>query len=361
MSSRQIVPRFFLGANSRNGFISNFAESYSPLDNWHTYIIKGGPGTGKSTLMKRVAEHFLKEGAKTILCPCSSDPASLDGVIFPQKRIVLLDGTSPHIVEPKFPGAVEEIVNLGECWNPKSLIANREEIIRLTGVLGLYHKKASNYLSAAGALSEDMKNAAQSVSNLQKAREMGRKLAQKYIKKGSGEGFCQNRYLSGITPKGHIFYEQTINALAEERILISDAFGAVAPVILEEIMDYLLSNGYEITVCRCPLMGSKPEHIFVHKLGLYFGTLNRFHSASPTQRVIHARRFMNMKALHDERGRLNCSKRLITEMLDLASDALSDAKLCHDELESFYISAMDREKLSAKTEEIIKSISENFS
>ena len=52
---------------------------------------------------------------------CSSDPDSLDGVIFPQIRACIADGTSPHVIEPRFPGAVEELVNLGDYWDEEQL------------------------------------------------------------------------------------------------------------------------------------------------------------------------------------------------------------------------------------------------
>ena len=44
--------KYFLAANSGVGFISLFDSCYSAKDGWRVYIIKGGPGTGKSSFMK---------------------------------------------------------------------------------------------------------------------------------------------------------------------------------------------------------------------------------------------------------------------------------------------------------------------
>ena len=41
-------PRFFLGANAPGGFVSRFDHLYSPQEGWFAYILKGGPGTGRS-------------------------------------------------------------------------------------------------------------------------------------------------------------------------------------------------------------------------------------------------------------------------------------------------------------------------
>ena len=42
----------FLGANSPRGFVSLFEELYNPYLDCRAFVIKGGPGTGKSTLIR---------------------------------------------------------------------------------------------------------------------------------------------------------------------------------------------------------------------------------------------------------------------------------------------------------------------
>lgn len=87
---------FFLGANSPTGFVSQFSKVYNLTDGWRVYIIKGGPGTGKSSLMKKIAAAAQNIGLSTQLCYCSSDPKSLDAVIIPERLFMIADGTAPH-------------------------------------------------------------------------------------------------------------------------------------------------------------------------------------------------------------------------------------------------------------------------
>ena len=47
--------QYFLGANSPSGFYSLYDQLISPEEARAVYILKGGPGCGKSTLMRRVA------------------------------------------------------------------------------------------------------------------------------------------------------------------------------------------------------------------------------------------------------------------------------------------------------------------
>ena len=61
---------YFLGGVTANGFRTHFSEQILRPD-FYTYILKGGPGTGKSTLMKRIAAAFPDEPVS--LYYCSSD------------------------------------------------------------------------------------------------------------------------------------------------------------------------------------------------------------------------------------------------------------------------------------------------
>ena len=48
--------RYFPGANTGRGFIGHFEGIVPPWSEPHyTYVLKGGPGVGKSTLMKKCA------------------------------------------------------------------------------------------------------------------------------------------------------------------------------------------------------------------------------------------------------------------------------------------------------------------
>ncbi|MBP5618182.1 MAG: hypothetical protein J6X61_03420, partial [Clostridia bacterium] len=87
------LPTFFAGAMIPDGYLSHLGELYDPAGGWIAYLIKGGAGMGKSTLMKRVLAALTATGEPAWRIPCPSDPDSLDGVIFPGRRVCLLDAT----------------------------------------------------------------------------------------------------------------------------------------------------------------------------------------------------------------------------------------------------------------------------
>ena len=67
---------FFLGANSEEGFFSLYDQLLGGrLDD--LMILKGGPGCGKSTFMRRVGAAMERVGERIVYINCSGDPDSL--------------------------------------------------------------------------------------------------------------------------------------------------------------------------------------------------------------------------------------------------------------------------------------------
>ena len=88
--------RYFLGANSPAGIYSLYDQLIDPTEADAVFILKGGPGCGKSTLMKRVAAAAEERGLQVEYIRGSGDPASLDAILLPEKKTAIVDGTAPH-------------------------------------------------------------------------------------------------------------------------------------------------------------------------------------------------------------------------------------------------------------------------
>lgn len=105
---------FFLGANSAEGFYGLY-DQLLDARLYDLIILKGTPGCGKSTFMRRVAAALEERGLETVYIHCSGDPDSLDGVIFPAIGTAIVDGTAPHVLEPRYALAHERYVDLSQC------------------------------------------------------------------------------------------------------------------------------------------------------------------------------------------------------------------------------------------------------
>ena len=95
-----MVTNFFLGANSRDGFQDLYRAFVQDERNEDVIVLKGGPGVGKSTLMKEIGRRAETAGETVEYIWCSGDPDSLDAVRLPRLGVIAVDGTSPHGVAP---------------------------------------------------------------------------------------------------------------------------------------------------------------------------------------------------------------------------------------------------------------------
>ena len=84
--------KYFLGAMTQNGFSTEFGKIMADKE-YFTFILKGGAGTGKSSLMKKIAAEFEPTEDVTRFY-CSSDPASLDAIVLHTSKAIICDGAT---------------------------------------------------------------------------------------------------------------------------------------------------------------------------------------------------------------------------------------------------------------------------
>lgn len=94
--SKGKIRHMFPGGNTSLGFFSYYDYILSQEEAARIIIIKGGPGVGKSTFMKKIANEMAEIGYDLEYMHCSSDNNSLDGVVIPEIKVALVDGTAPQ-------------------------------------------------------------------------------------------------------------------------------------------------------------------------------------------------------------------------------------------------------------------------
>lgn len=349
---------FFLGANTSKGFVSRY-DQISENDNLKKiYVIKGGPGTGKSSIMKRIGERCEKGIIERI--HCSSDPDSLDCIIDEERGFATLDGTPPHPMEPKFPGALETLVNLYPCWNEKALESKLDEIKALVKKYTECHKKACGYISLMSALLKDNMRVAKECTNFSKIDRYLFGLTKREFAKSKEETDREKvRFFSAVTPKGVKFYNITIESLCDRVYIIEDDIGIASDYILKAIRKEANSRKLEIISGYCvtdPF--EKLEHIIIPQLKLAFLTSNKFHKISLqiNQKRVKASRFTDLSRLNERKQYLSFNKKAANSFLREAVKQMQTAKSYHDDLESIYISSVDFKKVNKLSESLASKV-----
>ena len=361
MTMAEHIPSFFMGAISAGGYRSNLKNIYNADKGWHAYLIKGGAGMGKSTLMKGVARALGEQGIDHIAIPCPSDPNSLDGVVFPSAKVSIMDATAPHIVNPIFPEVCEVTVNLGQYCRRHQLTGYKEQIINATKENKIMYERAYRYMSAASALIGDSFRVAAEHTDMAAAARYGTRIAEGHMPKKAYTGNEITAFLSGVTCQGHLFLSKTIDDLCHKIYVFEDEQGAASRAFMSAVRITALNRGYNIITCMCPFApDEKPEHIIVPELKLAFTTQNRYLYQDRPVRRIHARRFTNTAGLAACRQRLSFNRRGAAELIEGACRAVQKAKQIHDSIEGYYIVSMDFDGVEKEKQKIIAEISEGL-
>lgn len=329
---------YFLGANSPSGFYSLYDHLLPPEQARAIYILKGGPGCGKSTLMRKVAAWAQEAGLETEYILCSGDPDSLDAVVFPDKAVAIVDGTAPHVVEPKYPGAVERYVNMGDCYDKAALWPLKQDIMDcMSGYKGCY-QRAYRCLGAAAEIMEDQRSALLTDPLAQKLAKRARSILTREIprQKARQPGQVKQRFLSAITHKGPVCLYGTALARCGRVYVLTDNCG-LAHELLIHLLAGATANGYDTVACPDPMAPDRLAHLLIPQLGLAFltSTADLPFPGEPSRRI-RLDTAAEGEVLRRSRPRLRFAKKVSAALVEEAVSSLAQAKAMHDDLEAIY-------------------------
>lgn len=328
---------YVLSSNSKNGFYNNFKFLNNNTKKSFTYILKGGPGTGKSSLMKMVGEHFSALNFTVEYFHCSSDIESLDGVRIAEHNIAIIDGTAPHTMDTNIPQVDSRIVNLGDFIG--NGVAKHEKQIRaLLDTKKEAYKLAYIHLESAGRLQDANLFLQEKYSN-EKANQ---KLAKKIVK---DLGLCPT------TTKGYerkLFWgtadTETNKFLKHnkyQRILRVPSTKFDFSMIAKDISSSLVKKGYEIIAIFDPISPEIQVAVVIPR----------------TSTVIVSSENQPFGLSKFEMNLISQNTETIEFLLKNSNQLLQNAKTAHKKVEAYYVANMDFKGVQKTARNLIKEIS----
>ena len=350
---------YFLGAMTQYGFSTEIGKLIDDKD-YFTYILKGGPGTGKSTLMKKIAEEF-GDGEHIIKFYCSSDPHSLDAVVLCKSKIIVVDGTSPHVFDPVYPGVHQKIVNLGDSWNDDTLKKHGDKIISVTDKNKSLLARAKRFSGALSNICYDTYFCSQNFLDTGKLTLYVNRLAKKIMnKKSNGSGSKIIRQLSALTEYGYVIRNETLDSYIDVYSINDKNFSA-ANKFIEIISDEAVKRGFDVIVCPSVVFNNDVyENVLIPELGIAFiSNSDLTNIGDKFERHINLERFYDKDFMTQMKSRFKLNKTYIKNLVVEISDTIKTAKSFHDEIEKYYIEAMNFQKIEDVGDVIINEIKNN--
>lgn len=344
------VRHLFAGSNSGKGFYSLFDNIVDSRAR-RVYLLKGGPGTGKSSFMGYIANAIGSKGYDQELFFCSSDSGALDAIFFPELGIAMLDATYPHVVDADWPGCRDQLISLGDFWSTPTLEAKRDEIMAGGLVKKIHFARAFRYFAAALAIEGNI-----AARNREKRRDCDSALTEILSLIPSRPALLPDRrgrsrhlFASALTPEGLVSHISSLVQDLTSVFILRGGPGSGQNEYLSIIADHAKLAGYDLEVFRYPLDPDQIMHLVIP--GLKVAILTE----------------LPLEDLGEVKGhRIDCGPmdlpanagdyKLWRDLLDLGVAALRLAQSSHGLVEEYYASAMDFVALTAYRDQVLAEI-----
>ncbi|MEC2055308.1 PRK06851 family protein [Peribacillus psychrosaccharolyticus] len=341
---------YFAGGNTARGFYSLYETNLENLEK--LFILKGGPGTGKSTLMKKLGLIWEERGVDVEYLHCASDAQSIDGIIFPTLKAGIVDGTPPHVIEPKAPGAVEEYVNLGTAWNSSQLSDKKGDIVQLTEDIEMAYEQAYKLFAEALSVHDEWEEIYINNLDFTKLNRLTEKLmtlffGEMVLNKTSD---VRHRFLGAATPTGAVDYVPNLTNDIPKRFFLKGRPGSGKSTMLKKLAAEATKRGFDVEIYHCGFDPFSLDMVIVRELGLAIFDSTAPHEYFPSREgdeIVDIYKTAILPATDDIYAKeiKEISERYRAKMTS-ATNYLSQAKELHDKLEEIYIAAMDFEQIN---------------
>lgn len=297
---------------------------------------------------------------------CSSDPDSLDGVIIRDLGVGIVDGTAPHIIEPTAPGAIEEYVNLGVSWDIPKLTKNKKEILYLESEINSCYPKAYEAFAKALKIHDEWEKIYIDQMDFKKANELTLAVIDEILHNTTLQKTAnvKHRFFGASTYKGSVDYLDDLISHVKNRYFIKGRPGSGKSTLLKKLLASAQSRGLDVEVYHCGFDPDSLDMILLPELDTCIFDSTAPHEYFP-DRTTDVIVDMYSELITPNTDELystllaDISKRYKTQIAEGTSH-LSYAKLLHDELEKYYISATDFNQIDRITNDLMLRIDNQF-
>lgn len=238
-----------------------------------------------------------------------------------------------HVLEPRYPAAVDRYVDLGRFYDLTAAKAAADEVKAHTHAYQNAYVRAYHCLKAARQVELDAVAEVGRTFDVRRAERRVSGVIQRELRRSGGQrGRTTRRFLGSLTHKGYIWRFDSVDALCPRVYEFADSW-ELAGRYLARLHDAAAANGWDTVACAAPEEPERLEHLLIPGLGLAFVTSRpgMDYGNKPFRRIR-----LDAMAEPEGKSRLRFQTRMAALLREEGVAALKDAKANHDKLEAVY-------------------------
>ncbi len=346
--------RIFAEANTADGFRSYVNSVVSGLKK--IYILVGGAHIAISKFLRTLADDLLDKGVSVELIMCGVDHHLVDGVIIEPLKIAFVNGAYPHKFETRYPGVVEEIINLGECWDKELLEQKGNDIINLTNKALATMDKGYRYLKTAREIHNHWEKLYVQGLNYSKANEKTEKVLVDIFQNTKPR--VRHLFMSSINYDGPVNFIEENTQECTKRFILKGQPGTGKATLIEKVVKEATARNLDVDIYHCALDPEKIDMVILPQLKIAVIHGTRPHEVEPTRIgdvVVDMLECVDdgvVKNITSEANRLEEEYELTQSQ---AIRTFNEARGLYKELDQIYMDIIQKELLE-NIEETLKNI-----
>ncbi len=243
-------------------------------------------------------------------------------------------------MDPQNPGAVDEVLNMGEYWDENGFKKFRKNIIETNTQIQNTFKRAYKFINAAKLIHDDWSNYNKDALDYSRLVLLEEDLKDKILSNYDFAKMADERHLfaTAFTPNGIVTFIDNLCEDCEKVYVLNGGPGTGKTQVLNFILKEATKRGLFTEVYHDPLIPERIEHIIIPELKTAVITSNEINSRKFNGTQIYLENLVNYSLI--DKAELQNDKDTFYTLLNKALSVISSDKKLHDELEVYYVENM---------------------
>ncbi|MFB9328098.1 PRK06851 family protein [Paenibacillus aurantiacus] len=243
---------YFARGNTARGAYFLYDSAFQGLN--RLYILTGPPGTGKSTLLRGLADRLLEQGQHVELFHSPLRPDELDGIIATDLKAGIVDGSVSEGITDQTAREVVTI-DVAEAVDQERLAKHIETVADLKEKLAQLYTNAYEGYAAALRIHDEWERYYIDSMDFGKADDITRQLIEGLFAGHEHDTPTVRRrlFFGAATPKGAVDYIPGLTASLRRRIFIKGRPGSGKSTLLKKLAAAAEQKGVDVRVFHCGL------------------------------------------------------------------------------------------------------------